>query len=292
MPRTSEITIEPITTAVGAVIGGVDMREAPGAELTAALRQALLRHGVLFFRDQELTAEQMWDFSRAFGIPLKEESSGTPEDTAADLQAADLGPTRNSTAVWHADTTSLPRPPWGAFLRSVTMPAVGGDTCFASVQAAYEGLSAPWRTMLDGLHAVHHVDALMERMGDYGKIYGEYFLSLHDPCQTHPVVLAHEESGRKGLYINEAFTTRIVEMSPAESAAVLQVLFHHVQKPEYTMRWKWRPNDVAFWDNRSTQHFAVPDYPSGRVMQRIVLQGVRPGAGDEELAIPAVAANA
>jgi alpha-ketoglutarate-dependent taurine dioxygenase len=292
MASASEITVEPITTAVGAIIGGVDMREVPGANTTATLRDLLLRHGVLFFRDQDLTAEQMWDFSRAFGIPLSEESGGSPEDTAADLQAADLGPTRNSTAVWHADTTSLERPPWGAFLRSVTMPAVGGDTCFLSTQVAYEALSQPWRTMLDGLHAVHHVDALMERMGEYGKTYGEYFLSRHAPSQTHPVVLTHPESGRKGLFINEAFTTRIVEMSPAESAAVLQVLFHHMQKPEFTMRWKWRPGDVAFWDNRSTQHFAVPDYPGGRVMQRIVLQGVRPGAGEEQLAIPQVAMNA
>ena len=104
------------------------------------------------------------------------------------------------------------------------------------------------------------------------------------------MVLTHPENGRKTLFINEAFTTRIVEMSPAESAAVLQVLFHHIGKPEFTVRWKWRPNDVAFWDNRSTQHFAVPDYPGGRVMQRIVLQGVRPGAADEQLAIPVAAA--
>ncbi|MGE3690804.1 MAG: TauD/TfdA dioxygenase family protein [Novosphingobium sp.] len=285
----ANISIEPITTSIGAVIGGVDMREAPNAALAAQIRQALLDHGVVFFRNQDLTPEQLWDFTRAFGTPLKEESGGTPEDTAADLQAADLGPTRNSTAVWHADTTSLARPPWGAFLRSVTMPPVGGDTCWSSAQAAYEALSEPWRNMLDGLHAVHHVDALTERMGEYGIGYKDFFQSLHDPYQVHPVVLTHEESGRKGLFVNEAFTTRIVEMNAAESAAVLNVLFHHIGKPEFIMRWKWRPNDVAFWDNRSTQHFAVPDYPGGRVMQRIVLQGIRPGAPDEKLEIPRVA---
>ena len=96
-------------------------------------------------------------------------------------------------------------------------------------------------------------------------------------CQVHPVVLTHPETGRKGLYVNEAFTTRIVELSAAESAAVLNVLFRHMQMPQFFMRWKWQPMDVAFWDNRSTQHFAVPDYPGGRVMQRIVLDGVRPG---------------
>lgn len=290
MATTGEITAEPLTTACGAVVHGIDMRGPASQDEAATVRRLLLDHGVLFFRGQDVTKEQFWDYTRAYGIPLKEESGGSPEDTAADLQAADLGPTRNSTAVWHADTTSLARPPWGAFLRSVTMPSVGGDTCWSNIQAAYDGLSEPWKQMLDGLHAVHHVDALTERMGEYGIGYKDFFLSLHKSYQVHPVVLTHPENGRKGLFINEAFTTRIVEMSAAESAAVLPVLFHQIGKPEFTVRWKWTPGDVAFWDNRSTQHFAVPDYPSGRMMQRIVLQGVRPGA-DEQLAIPVAAAT-
>lgn len=277
MATTTALSVQPLTTNIGAVVGGVDMREALDPDTVAELRNLLLQHGVLFFRDQDVTSEQLWDFSANFGTPLKEEATGTPQDTAKDLMAADLGPTRNSTAVWHADTTSLATPPWGAVLRSVTMPDVGGDTCWSNVTAAYEALSEPWREMLDGLTAIHHVDALMERMGEYGAAYGSMFTSLHAPFQIHPVVLTHTETGRKALYVNEAFTTRICEMSDLESAAVLPVLFRHIESPRWTVRWKWRPNDVAFWDNRATQHYAVPDYPSGRVMQRIVFQGERPG---------------
>lgn len=287
MATRTAISIQPLTTSIGAVIGGIDMREPLSPDQVTAVRQALLDHGVIFFRDQDVTAEQLWDFSAQFGQPLKEEATGTPEDTAADLQAADLGPTRNSTAVWHADTTSLLRPPWGAVLRSVTMPDVGGDTCWSNVQAAFAALSEPWQAMLDGLTAIHHVEALKKNMGEYGSIYGEMFTSLHAPFQIHPVVLTHTETGKKALYVNEAFTTRICELSDLESAAVLPVLFRHIESPKWTVRWKWRPNDVAFWDNRSTQHYAVPDYPGGRVMQRIVFQGVRPGAADEHLTISA-----
>jgi alpha-ketoglutarate-dependent taurine dioxygenase len=278
MATRTAIGVKPLTSSIGALIEGVDMRRSFDSEEVATIRQALMDHGVIFFRGQDVTKEEFWDFSKLFGTPLSEESSGSPEDTAEKLMAADLGPTRNSTAVWHADTTSLARPPWGALLRSVTMPEVGGDTCWLNVQAAYDALSEPWRKMLDGLTAVHHVDALMERMGEHGKLYAQHFLSRHEASQVHPVVLTHPETGRKGLYVNEAFTTRIVELSAAESAAVLQVLFRHMQMPQFFMRWKWQPMDVAFWDNRSTQHFAVPDYPGGRVMQRIVLDGVRPGS--------------
>lgn len=277
MTATTQFSIEQLTTSCGAIVHGVDVSQVQTPDQVAFIRQALLDHGVIFFRGQSFTTQQHWDFGKQFGIPLKEESSGTPENTAADVMAADLGPTRNSTAVWHADTTSLACPPWGATLRPMKLPGVGGDTCWSSAQAAYEALSAPWRTMLDGLTAVHHVDALMERMGEFGKYYVESFLSRHAPSQVHPVVLTHAETGRKGIFVNEAFTTRIVELEPTESQAVLQMLFRHMESPRFSMRWRWALGDMVFWDNRSVQHYAVPDYLSGRVMERIVYLGTRPG---------------
>ncbi len=277
MANTSKLTIEPLTTSVGAIVHGVDLTGAQTPGDVATLRQALLDHGVIFFRGQHITREQHWEFDRNFGTPMKEESSGTPEDTAADVQSADLSPTRHATAVWHADTTSLAHPPWGTTLRPIALPGLGGDTCWASAQAAWEALSQPWRDMLDGLTAVHSIESLMVLMKDYGPHFRDMFTSRHVPSQVHPVVLTHPESGRKALYINEAFTTRIVEMEPAESAAVLQMLFRHVERPDFTVRWRWTLGDVAFWDNRSVQHYAVPDYQKGRVMERIVLQGTRPG---------------
>ena len=290
MPDPTRFTVERLTAACGAIVHGADVSRRQSPEEVAFIRQALLDHGVIFFRGQSFTTEQHWDFGKQFGIPIKEESSGSPEDTAADVQAADLGPTRYSTAVWHADTTSLACPPWGATLRPLKLPDVGGDTCWSSAQAAYEALSQPMQAMLDGLTAVHHVDALMERMGEFGKYYAENFLARHAPSQVHPVVLTHPETGRKAIYVNEAFTTRIVELEPAESRAVLQMLFRHIESPRFSLRWRWALGDLVFWDNRSVQHFAVPDYESGRVMERIVYLGTRPGG--ERAAAPAEAALA
>ena len=178
------------------------------------MRQALLDHGVIFFRGQHITTGQHWHFDTYFGVPMSEESSGSPQDTAANVMHADLAPTRHATAVWHADTTSLARPPWGTTLRAVQLPALGGDTCWSSAQAAFEALSPRWQAMLDGLTAVHAVEPLMVRMKDFGPIFRERFTALHDPSQVHPVVLTHPESGRRGLFVNEAFTTRILELEP------------------------------------------------------------------------------
>jgi taurine dioxygenase len=144
--------------------------------------------------------------------------------------------------------------------------------------AAYEALSEPTRRMLAGLTAVHSIEPTYDRMREYAQGFRIKYSERHAPEQVHPVVLTHPETGRKALYVSETFTTRIVELSSAESSAILKMLFRHVESPNFTMRWKWSPNDVALWDNRSVQHYAVPDYESARIMQRIVLAGDRPSA--------------
>jgi taurine dioxygenase len=272
-----DITVQRITGTVGAVVGGVDLRQPLPPEHIAAIRQALLDHGVIFFRGQDISMEQYWSFMENFGLPMKEESTGTDHDTPDEVQTGDLSYTRHATAVWHADTTSLAQPPIATALRAVEVPPFGGDTCWSSMIAAWNALSEPMRRMLDGLTAVHTVDLTVERMREFGARFEESYSARNARQQVHPVALTHPETGRKALYVNESFTTRILELEPLESASVLSFLFRHVERPDFTMRWKWTPGDMAFWDNRAVQHYAVPDYETTRLMQRIVLAGVQPG---------------
>jgi alpha-ketoglutarate-dependent taurine dioxygenase len=277
----ANITIERITTNIGAVIGGVDLREKLPEETVEALRQAILDHGVIFFRGQDVTPDQYWRFMEYFGQPHKEESTGTDEDGPEDVQAGDLVYTRYATAVWHADTTSLEKPPIATALRAVVVPDFGGDTCWASTTTAWDLLDEPMKKMLDGLTAVHSFQDTIDRMGQYAGAFYEGYSSRNAMEQVHPVVITHPETGRKSLYVSECFTTRIVELDKAASQAVLSYLFQHIQRPPFTMRWKWTPNDMCIWDNRAVQHFAVPDYTTSRQMQRIVIAGVRPGEHSE-----------
>jgi taurine dioxygenase len=277
MNRPTDISVQQTTGNIGAVIRGVDLRASLPAETIAAVRQALLDHGVIFFRGQDLEMEQYWRFMEEFGVPQKEESTGTDKDTAKDVMTGDMSRTRHGTAVWHADTTSLAKPPIATALRAVEVPPFGGDTCWSSMYAAWDALTEPMQRMLDGLSAVHTVDLTVERMGEFGPGFASSYSARNARQQVHPVVLAHPETGRKALYVNESFVTRIVELDRLESRAVLDFLFRHVERPDFIVRWKWAANDIAFWDNRAVQHYAVPDYTTTRRMQRIVLAGVKPG---------------
>jgi taurine dioxygenase len=265
-----------VTSAVGAVIDGVDLGRPLAGETLRFVRQALLDHGVLFFRNQDASVEQLWDFLRNFGTPQKEDSFGAETDRPEDVQEADFSRTRRGTAVWHADSTFLEKPPKITLLRMVRGPAFGGDTCWASAVAAYEALSRPLRDMLDGLSAVHSVAKAVSPLGDYGDAFVAQFGKLHATQQIHPVVQVHPETGRKALFVTESCTTRIVELEPAESRCLLDLLAEHIKSPEFCLRWRWSPNDLALWDNRSVQHYAVPDYTAERVVHRIVVAGERP----------------
>ncbi len=277
MSSNSGISIQRITTHTGAVVSGIDLREPLTADIAAVVRQALLDHGVIFFRNQDLSHEQFWRFMENFGVPMKEEANGSEQDTAADVMVGNLTLSRAGTAVWHADTTSLAKPPIATALRAVEIPPVGGDTCWSSMVAAWDALSMPMQKMLDGLTAVHIVGFTEERMGEYGPGYVARYTQKHAPQQVHPVVLTHPETGRKALYVNESFVSRIVELDRLESRSVLDFLFRHVERPDFTMRWRWAVNDLAFWDNRAVQHYAVPDYTTTRRMVRVVLAGEKPG---------------
>jgi taurine dioxygenase len=275
MNQPDGITLERVAGSLGAIIGGVDLQHALPPATVSLLGKTLAEHGVLFFRDQPLDLDQFWAFTKNFGTPLSEEVRGLPDDTADMVGTADMAPVRHSTAVWHADTTSLANPPWATVLRAVQPTPFGGDTCWSSMYAAWDALTEPMRRMLDGLTAVHSIQPTYDRMLAFVDHFRPEYARRHSAEQIHPVVQVHPVTGRKALYVSESFTTRIIELSPRESAAMLDLLFRHIERPEFCVRWKWSANDLAFWDNRCVQHYAVPDYETPRIMQRIVLQGNR-----------------
>jgi len=276
MATRAKVSLERLTPALGAVVDGVDLGEELDAETLGLIKRALFDHGVLFFRDQQASVERLWDFLKHFGTPWKEDSFGSDDDGPEDVAKSDLMPTRHGTAIWHTDSSFLAEPPDITLLRAVSLPEIGGDTCWASMTAAYDALYEPLRAILDGLTAIHTIDVPMARMGEYGDMFLAAFEERHARKQVHPVVAVHPETGRKALYVTESCTSRILEVSQLESRHLLALLFEHIKSPDFNLRWRWSPGDLALWDNRIVQHYAVPDYDSPRVMQRIIVKGERP----------------
>ncbi|MDB6141212.1 MAG: taurine dioxygenase [Pseudomonas sp.] len=274
------LTITPISPALGAQIDGVDLRQPLSAEQQTAIEQALLQHQVLFFRNQPLTPAEHVRFAAGFGElhihPLYPNVREHPQLLLLDTDVIDL----RDNASWHTDVTFLAAPALGAILSAKQVPAFGGDTLWASGIAAFEALSAPLAAFLDSLTALHDFTKSfpLERFGSTPDDLARYEQTRRDhPPLSHPVIRTHPVSGRKALFVNEGFTTRINELEKPESDAVLALLFSHVSRPEFTVRWRWQAHDVAFWDNRVTQHYAVDDYrPQRRVMHRATILGDRP----------------
>ena len=274
------LTITPISSALGAQIDGVDLTRPLSPQQRDAIEQALLEHQVIFFKDQSITPQQQARFAANFGDlhihPIYPNVPEQPEVLVLDTAVTDV----RDNAVWHTDVTFLPTPAMGAVLSAKQLPAFGGDTLWASGIAAFEGLSKPLPVLLDGLTATHDFTKSfpLERFGSTPEDFLRWDQTRkNNPPLSHPVVRTHPVSGRKSLFVNEGFTTKINELSEAESEAILKLLFAHSTRPEYTIRWRWQENDVAFWDNRVTQHYAVDDYrPNRRVMHRATILGDAP----------------
>ena len=273
-----EFTVEPMTPTIGAVIQGVDMRERPSGSLLAALRAALLEWKVIFFRDQPITTEQHLDFARAFGElevhPFAPHKPDFPEVLAITHNRDSKG--REN--AWHSDVTWREKPSLGSILRAIEIPPVGGDTLFADMYAAYDNLSDEVKEKVEGAIAVHdfaHFRVMLQKRGasaeeieDFNKKY---------PMVEHPVIRTHPETGRKGIYVNVGFTQHIVDMDKPESDALLAHLYAQAAIPEVQCRFRWEKDSVAFWDNRSCQHYAVSDYwPAVRRVERVTIVGDRP----------------
>ncbi|WP_285425300.1 taurine dioxygenase [Pseudomonas sp. efr-133-TYG-103a] len=274
------IHITTLSPSLGAQISGVDLsRDLTSAERDA-IERALLEHQVLFFRDQPVTPQQQARFAAHFGDlhihPIYPNVPEQPEVLILDTAVTDV----RDNAIWHTDVTFLPTPALGAVLSAKQLPAYGGDTLWASGIAAFEALSAPMRSLLDGLTATHDFTRSfpLERFGSTAEDLARWEETRRkNPPLSHPVIRTHPVSGRKALFVNDGFTTRINELEPAESEAILKMLFAHATRPEFTIRWRWQENDVAMWDNRVTQHYAVDDYrPQRRVMHRATILGDAP----------------
>jgi taurine dioxygenase len=273
----SRLVVAPVTPVIGAEISGVDLAEPLSAAERAGIEQALLDHLVLFFRGQDITPEQQIAFARQFGeisIPPISPKYGTdPELIVLDQ----LSPKGEGADNWHSDNTFMAEPPLGSILKAVELPKLGGDTCFASAYAAYEALSPALRALVDGLSAMHDLTKPLQKAIAAGHTTASLEeLQKQWPPVEHPVTRTHPVTGRKALYVNGNSTTRLVGLSERENDLLLPFLCDHIRSPEFQCRLRWDTNTIAFWDNRSAQHYAVPDYSERRVMHRVTLVGDRP----------------
>jgi len=276
------VEIRPLTGCIGAEIHGVDLREPLAAATHDVIEGALLDHLVLFFRDQEMTDEQHRDFAAQFGelepfVLAPAANAAVPE--MHKLTFADGAAARGSrTDSWHTDGPFMECPPMGTVLRAVELPEYGGDTCWVSMYDVFESMSPAMQEMLGSLTAQHDFmkvtyttfDDMPDPEAELRKMRDRY------PVMEHPVVRTHPVTLRKLLYVNFNYTTRLVGVTEEENDVLLPFLFDRVKDPAYQVRFTWEPGSVAFWDNRATQHYAVPDYPGRRLMHRIVIAGDRP----------------
>ncbi|MDB5414909.1 MAG: Taurine dioxygenase [Rubritepida sp.] len=257
---------------VGAEVQNIDItRPLPIAQVEE-LRRALGELGVLFFREQRFDHDSQKRFGRYFGEldihPNTPGPDGHPEilPIHADADAKVIAGEK-----WHSDVSCFQEPPLGSILHVHTTPPFGGDTLFASLAAAYDALSPRLKVYLEGLTALHSGERNYRRrnalngIDDRGRVF---------PSAVHPVVIRHPISGRRGLYVNRLFTSRINEVSEEESEAILDHLYQHAEKPDFQIRFQWQPNSVAFWDNRAVQHLAIWDYfPHVRSGSRVTVKG-------------------
>jgi taurine dioxygenase len=277
--RNEPLEIHKIAGHIGAEISGVNLAEDLPGETVGAIRQALLDNLVIFFRDQDLPPARFLAFAKRFGqtveYPFVKGLEEFPEIiTVAKLEHEKI----NFGGVWHSDTTYLEQPPMGSMLVARELPPQGGDTLFANQYLAYETLSAGLRKTLDGLVGVSNsakadvTRTREDRLKSDGSAQARKNL-----IARHPAVRTHPETGRKALFVNTAHTVQFDGWTAEESAPLLEYLFTHQIRPEFTCRFQWRPGSVAFWDNRCAQHNPINDYHGyRRIMHRITLAGDTP----------------
>jgi taurine dioxygenase len=268
------IEIRKSTPRIGAEVFGVDLSKPLGNQQFQEVHDALMDRLVIFFRDQRLSVEQHKDFGRRFGKLHMHPASPevVPDHPEVLVVKADDTSTHIHGEDWHSDVSCDPEPPMGSILYLTEVPPDGGgDTMFANMYLAYEALSEPIRKLIGGLAAVH--DGAKRYRGNYGSSEpGKTY-----PRAEHPIVRTHPVTGRKGLFVNRFFTTHVVGLRTEESDAILEMLYRHIETPEFCMRFKWQPNSIAFWDNRCAQHHALWDYyPNKRYGHRVTICGDKP----------------
>ncbi|KQY54392.1 hypothetical protein ASD30_19170 [Nocardioides sp. Root140] len=265
------MTVNRLTHSIGAEISGVDLAAGVEPAVAKELVDLFHEHQVLFFRDQQLDDVSHRDFARNFG-PLQHfaflppVSEDVPEVHAIDIDGAK--PKTANADIWHSDATFLEKPPLGSMLRAVILPDVGGDTLWASMYAAYDALSSHVQRLIEGMTAVHDSS---NSVSHARKTVNADYRPVH-----HPVVRTHPVTGRKALFVNKTFTTRLDGVTDRENESLLTMLTDHVRSPDFQVRFHWTPGSVVLWDNRCTQHYAVADYAGRRRMHRVVIDGDAP----------------
>ena len=276
--KAGSIKLAPLTPTIGAEVCNLDLTKPLDAGVIADLKTALLDWKVLFFRDQDVTTEQHLTFARHFGAlevhPFAPSKPDYPEVLA--ITHNDKSKGRENT--WHSDVTWRETPSLGSILHALEVPEVGGDTLFSDMYAAYEGLSAEVKAKVEGRVAIHDFAHFRAGLKRQGKTEAEIeVFNQKYPMMEHPVIRTHPETGRKAIYVNAAFTQHIVGLEKEDSDALLAHLYAQAAIPEYQCRFRWRKHSLAFWDNRSGQHYAASDYfPAVRRMERVTIIGDRP----------------
>ena len=271
--------IKRIAGTLGAEIIGLDLTQSPSSDLTKEIREVFLKNSVIFLRHQPLTSQQFMNFATAMGEPIQYPFVKGFDNFPQIIEVKKLEHEKvNFGGVWHSDTTYLEKPPMGSMLLSKEIPPYGGDTLFACQYAAYESLSDTMQRLLEGLQGINSSAKADVSKTREDRIKSDGNESLPQSfSSSHPVVRTHPETGRKALFINIAHTTGIEGLTDKESASLLSFLFEHQVKPEFTCRWAWEPDALAFWDNRCAQHNPINDYHGfRRVLHRITLQGDKP----------------
>jgi taurine dioxygenase len=276
--RNSRIEVRPIAGTIGAEIHNVDVSEDLDEGTIGDIRQALLDHCVIFFRDQKLDVARHKAFTRRFGeIFIHPNYKGTQADPEIIVITREPGDQRIVGEDWHADTTMMPEPPMGAILYAIEVPPYGGDTLFANQYQAYETLSDGMKKMLSGMRALHSdrkVAGPQANRNAYRSTKVREDADWRETMSAHPVVATHPETGRKLLYVNASYTMGFEGMTDAESRPLLDYLLEHGHRPEFTCRFRWATGSIAFWDNRVCKHLAIHDAgPFRRVMRRTQIAG-------------------
>jgi taurine dioxygenase len=272
------IKVKRVGQTFAAEISGIDLTKVLDKETFEIINQALLEHKVIFFRDQDISAQNHRDFSLNFGQahthPAYKTVDNFPELTI--LESTKEEPTKIS--VWHTDMTFSSTPPMGSILRAIDVPDIGGDTMWSDCEAAFKSLDKEMQLYLSTLEALHTFEhGFQESLSELGGRKRLASSLIKYPGINHPVIRTHPITKKKCLFINRLFTQRIIGLSETESSKLINILCDHMIKEEYTFRFKWEKNSIAMWDNRCTKHVPINDYyPNYRQMQRITIIGDRP----------------
>lgn len=278
MTADNSINIAPVAGGLGAELTGFDLREELSRAQLKTIKQAYSDYGVIFFRDQDLTPEQHLRFAEYWGdININRFFKAVDDYPMIALVSKEPEQTLNIGSSWHTDHSYDQIPALGSALYAREVPPVGGDTLFANPATAYDALSEGLKNTLEGMNAVH---SSRHAFGDQSKIAGKMEGRFGSPEKAtqdavHPVIITHPFSGKKVLYVNPGFTLHFEGWTAEESKPLLDYLYQHIIRPEFTCRFRWQKGSMAFWDNRSTWHYALNDYHGyRRLMHRVTIEGV------------------